>query len=479
MSNSPPHLVAVIDDDPTVAHVLRGMLDRSRFTVISATTGASGLDLIRARRPHVVLLDAILPDAYGADVLRHILEVDPLAPVLFVQSRTSGPATIEAAKYGAFDFLAKPLDPEKVRNAIARAVSFRDQHIDRAEFQSDESPDVGSISELVGCSPVMLDVFRAIGRFAETVSPVLILGEPGVGKESVAQQIHLHADSRTGRFLTLHCPAYDERRLQAALFGGRDEPAGLWAQAADGTLMLQEIRTMPLAVQTELLGHLQTSHESHEDALSSPRIIASDSVGLKTSVDGGGFRPDLYFLLTACEIYIPPLCERREDIPEIASRFAAQLRQDDNGGAVARVSAEAIDLLLEQPWPGNLDELQALLRRAFVEAPGLMLDVETLRLALRPRVEPQAPAVSEGESDWFLTNWRRFVDERLAAGTDELYSECLAEAERKLLTRLLEHTRGNQAKASRMLGISRASLRKEIRALGVLEPQRSEVPEMK
>lgn len=457
-------LIAVVDDDPAVAHLLRGMLDRSHCYLVSANTGAAGLDLIRARRPDVVLLDSTLPDAHASEVLRQIVRIDPDVPVLFMQTGTGGPAAIEAAKHGAFDFLTKPLDPEFVRAAVSRAVDSRARSGQRVAKADKGDVERAPVQDLVGGTPAMLDVFRSAGRFAQSNAPVLLIGEPGAGKESIALQIHHHSDDRPGRFLTLHCPAYDEIRLREALFGSELQPESLWAQAAGGTLLLQEIRALPLALQTELVSRLEAAESNGALRASHPRVIASDSVGLQARVKSGAFRSDLYYLLSTCEILIPPLRERRDDLPEIVRRFLAMDDRRQSAGDESGLTDEAWTLLYEQIWPGNLDELQGVLRRASIETGGPVIDATAVRSALVRRAIPPNDAATKSESDWFVTNWRRFVDERLAAGTHELYSECLAEAERKLLVRLLEHTRGNQSKAARMLGISRASLRKKLRA---------------
>ena len=460
----PPQILAVIDDDPAVARLLRGMLDPQSAVVCSANTGAAGLDLVRSRRPGAVLLDAILPDLRGVDVLRHIADVDPLVPVLFVQARTSGAMTIEAAKSGAFDFLTKPLDRDIVRAAVARAFQYRDNaspEEDRAEAPWSDSGD----EALVGQSAAMLEAFKSIGRFAGHDDPVLIQGEPGTGKEAFARALHEHRAAPGGEFLTLHCPAYAEERLHEELFG-RDGEGGLWRQGQGGTLVIQEVGSLPLSIQTAVVDRLQA--KSRIDASDvPPRIVATASVSLDPLVPQGAFRSDLYYQLAACMVRLPALRERVVDLEALARSFLAESATSE--GADFVLAGDAVELLRGEPWPGNLDELRSVLRRAVAEAPGRVLDAEVVRAALcvRPRT---AAALSRDSDESFVTNWRRFVDERLSLGTAELHSECLAEAERKLLARLLEHTSGNQAQAARVLGISRASLRKKIRALGVPLP---------
>lgn len=468
MSSTPRQLIAVVDDDPTVAHLLRGMLNRSRYFLISAMTGAAGLDLIRARKPQVVLLDSVLPDAYGADVLRQIVDFDPQLPVIFVQTRTDGPATIAAAKSGAFDFLSKPLDPDLVRTAVQRAAEQRNRNADEAFAEGSQRRPLPHAAALVGSSPAMLEVFRAIGRFARTTAPVLLIGERGVGKEAIAREIHRNSELAAKPFLTLHCPAYDADQLAAQLFDGSQEGAGLWSQAAGGTLVLQEIQALPLAQQTNLLARLQPAHNAEGASTSRlPRVIAATSADLSQLAAAAAFRSDLYYLLSAGEIAVAPLRQRQEDIAALAEQFLSLEEGSGQQSEPARLADEAIQLLVQQPWPGNCDELQGVIRRAVLQAPGALVDVQAVEAALIRRPMATAAPVTKEDSDWFLTNWRQFVDDRLQAGTAELYSECLAEAERKLLVRLLQHTRGNQSKASQMLGISRASLRKKLRALGV------------
>ncbi|MCA9259997.1 MAG: sigma-54-dependent Fis family transcriptional regulator [Planctomycetales bacterium] len=466
-SRAPRRRVAVIDDDPNVPLLLRGLLDSARYEVVSAGTGAAGIDLVRAQTPFAVVLDGVLPDVPGLEVLEQLRDVDDPAPILFVPARATGSAPIEAMRRGAFELLLKPFDAGAVRQAVATAVrhceSSRERNTPPQEGKRPAIPSEGVAHDepLVGQSAAMLEVFKAIGRCSTGRMPILLIGEPGVGKETVAHLLHAYRGCM-GPYLSFHCPAYSADQVTSELFGL--EGGGLWHRASGGTLVIQDVGRLPLLAQTQLAALLQQPEAA--GAPTPPCLVATSADDLESLVVEGRFRSDLYYLLSSGRIDLPALRRRLEDLPLLVERFLADAARELNVEPMT-VSAEAIAALASQPWPGNLDELRGVLRRMAMDRGSGGGELPTLSPVPARESSVAAEEAARGDDGRYRTDWREMVDRRLEAGSTDLYAECLAEAERKIFCRLLEHTQGNQAQASRILGISRATLRKKLRVLGI------------
>lgn len=465
------HKVVVIDDDPSIAALVRGAVNSSNFELFSAHTAADGLEQIRTHRPDVVILDNILPDCSGIDVLPEIHHLDANMPILFITARGTGTVAIEAMKQCAFDYLSKPLDLSGLRELIQRAIEVR-QLARETTHRTDISFQVGQDGDvLVGKCAAMQNVFKAIGKVALQDVAVLVRGETGTGRETVALAIHQHSEASSGAFVKVHCPAFDEQGLDEELFGNPElGTKGKVYEARSGTLVVQEICHLPLSLQSKLLRSLRLVGESAagtEDKRKRCRLIATTSEDLETQVRSGRFRADIYYLLSSFSIQLPPLRQRGEDVPILIDYLLMRFAKGTQslGAQQLRISREAVDLLSQHTWPGNIDELQSVLRWAILEGKGNVVLTSALRqlLAKGPVIERSGSQLRMETS----TNWRQFVDLRIEAGTENLYADALAETETKLITRVLQHTQGNQLRTSKILGITRASLRKKIRSLGI------------
>jgi DNA-binding NtrC family response regulator len=301
---------------------------------------------------------------------------------------------------------------------------------------------------------------------------VLILGESGTGKELVARAVYQHSRRATGPFLAINCAAIPENLLESELFGhekgaftGADRRSiGKFEQCSGGTLFLDEIGDMTPLTQAKVLRVLQDGRfervGGNETVRTDVRVIAATNRELEQMVAAGEFRGDLYYRLGIVTITLPPLRERAEDLPLLVDHFLRRF-SPEMGKEVVQVSPESLELLRCYPWPGNLRELQSVLRQSLLRAQGPVL----LADFLPPAVRGEAPTETGPRSA--AIDWEEFLDERLRAGSRDLYSEALAQMERSLVTRVLRHTGGNQPQAAKVLGITRGSLRTKIRTLGI------------
>ncbi|HEV7283107.1 MAG TPA: sigma-54 dependent transcriptional regulator [Pirellulaceae bacterium] len=482
----------MIDDDPATGAIVLSLIDRTQAEVEEARTAGDGWARLERSPPDVLVLDNILPDGRGLDLLARVRQLDPRLPILFVTAEGTSGNAIEAMKLGAFDFLAKPIDLDRFERQLAAAIEHR--RLMRAPVEL--SPEGTAEGEaLVGRCPAMQEVFRSIGRLARQDVPALLVGETGVGKELVARAIYQHGD-RAGRlFLKVNCADHSQERLEIELFGEED-PArddgtalhvGKLEQCDGGTLLIEEVAALAPATQSKLLRFLRAGVFERVGGTrtieSNVRLTFTTADEPAASLRQGRLREDLYYALSAYALRIPPLRERGDDLRLLTERFVARFSNFGRGivGELPRVSPEAYELLSGYDWPGNVSELQAVLRRALIESKGAVLATDFLRdlVASReiaaPGNEPGAAAIaampppdsSPAASATAVTDWKRFIEYRLNAGSEDIYAEAIEEMERHALTIVLTHTGGNQAKAAKALGMTRTSLRKKVLALRI------------
>jgi nitrogen regulation protein NR(I) len=463
--------VLIIDDEPFILHAFRKAFEDTEFTPRTASDGAEGLELFARHRPHAVILDINLPDQSGLDVFARLRQIDARVPVIFITGHGTTETAIEAMKQGAFDYLLKPLELDQLRELVDRAAEI--SRLSRTPaVVADEAPAPGTADVLVGRSPGMQEVYKAIGRVAPRDLAVLILGESGTGKELVARAIYQHGARASGPFLAVNCAAIPETLLESELFGhekgaftGADRKRiGKFEQCTGGTLFLDEIGDMTPLTQSKLLRVLQDGQfervGGNETIRTDVRIIAATNRDLPRMAAAGEFREDLYYRLSVVTIAIPPLRERADDLPLLVEHFLARFSPELDK-EVSRASPEAMEALRRYPWPGNLRELQSVLKQALLRAQGPVLLAEFLPESLRTAAGG-APAAQPATVDW-----EAFLEERLRAGSQDLYAEATSLIERSLVTRVLRETGGNQAQAAKILGITRGSLRTKIRTLGI------------
>jgi two-component system nitrogen regulation response regulator GlnG len=465
--------VLLIDDDPAlVPEQVRQALPAPRYRVDVAGTGAGGLERVRAEPPDVILLDLRLPDQSGLDVYQQIRQLDARIPVIFVTLAKGADAAIEAMKQGAYDYLFKPLNLDQLRRVVAEALEVG-RRMRAPALVADSAADQDAEGAIVGSCPAMREVYKAIGRVTAQNVPVLITGESGTGKELVARAIYQHGPRAMAPFLALNCAAIPETLLESELFGhekgaftgAERRRIGKFEQVNGGTIFLDEIGDMPLALQAKMLRLLQEqSFErlgGNETVRTDVRVIAATHHDLKADSADGKFRPDLYYRLGVFTIHLPPLRERGDDLPLLAQhyvhRFSRELGRD-----VQEVAPEALERLRGYDWPGNIRELQSVLKQALLRASGTVL---------LPAFLPKLPG-QPGESSPTLParadlDVEAFIRGRLGPDASDLYAETHREVDRLLLPRVLEYTGGNQHQAARLLGIARQTLRQKLRDLGL------------
>lgn len=477
----------VIDDDPLVSVVVRRAMENVPHRMQTAYDGHSAIVELESRPPDLIVLDNMLPDCQGIEVLTRIHELAPQVPVLFVTARGSGSTAIEAMKLSAFDYLPKPLDPTKLRTQITRALSLRMLLESETGFEALEggwkhSADAETLSDaLVGECQAMQTVFKAIGKVALQDVPVLIRGEHGTGKEAMAREIHRHSRRAEGPFIKVHCPGLCERRFDEELFEHPNSTSrGAIDQAKGGTLLLQEVGRLTMASQGKLLQLLREVKYQPRGVDASQilpcRVVAITTDDLESLVRNGEFRSDLYYILNSFVITLPPLRQRHGDMPLLIHHTLRKLGHIAEGFGISqtRISDDAMAVLSKHLWPGNIDELESVLKRAMVEQKGHILVADDLKRTMAD--EPVVANAAEHESLKFVTDWVSFTQLRFDGGTDTLYLEATEEMERKLFDRVLVHTSGNQAHAARILGITRASLRKKLRQYGMHASRLAEEP---
>jgi two-component system nitrogen regulation response regulator GlnG len=439
---------------------------------VVAQNGNHGVELVRRAPPDVVLLDLHLSDRHGLEVYRSIRAIDARIPVIFIATAKTADAAIESVKHGAFDYLHKPLDLAQLQRVVTDALEVARMQLPVRLADATPHEIDGA---MLGASPRMLDIYKAIGRVAAQDVTVLITGESGTGKELVARAIYQHSSRSSAPFLALNCAAIPENLLESELFGherGAFTSAdrrriGKFEQCNGGTVLLDEIGDMPLALQAKILRLLQDQTferlGGNETIRTDVRLIASTHRDLRVRASEEKFRPDLYYRLGVFTIHLPPLRDRLEDLPILVQhylrRFSAEL-----GREVREIAPEALARLRAYPWPGNIRELQSVLRQALLRASGTVLLPAFLPdlSGIAPPVRPSTPVIAEPAFDV-----ERFIRQRLAPATHGLSAETHREVDRLLMTLALEYTHGNHRDAARLLGISRQTMRVKLRALGL------------
>jgi len=453
---SPQQSVLVVDDEPGMRAALAASLQRDGWKVESAAGVAEAVNKF-ARYPYpLVVTDMRMPDGDGMQVMRSVRKVAPSTAVIMLTAFGSVPEAVLAMRDGAADYLIKPFAFEQLQSAIRRVMSGNSASSART---------VRKHSELLGESPVLLRALERAAAAARTDADVLIEAESGTGKELLARFIHEHSQRRSQPFVAVNCAAVPEQLLETELFGharGAFTGAvaakpGKFELANRGTLLLDEVGEMPLALQPKLLRVLQEREfervgETRTVALK-VRIIATTNVSLRAMVESGRFRADLYYRLNVIPLSLPPLRDRSNDIPILAEQFASQIAAQ-SGRPAPRLSAEFLDSLQAYAWPGNVRELLNLMRRILALHSASEIDAS----CLADEALSSAPIAFEDRAN-------SDAQVLLLPGTP------MRRLERQLVEQTLLQTSGNRTRAAELLGISVRTIRNKIREYG-LPPRR-------
>ena len=468
----------LVDDNPDlILAQMNHVFGASQHRIDVARTGEEGIRSVAERAPDVVLLDLRLPDLSGLEVYQRIRKIDARIPVLFITSATAAHHAIEAMKEGAYDYLTKPLDAEHLRRVVGQALELsrvsREPAVVAVSNPEEERGDA-----IIGCCPAMLEVFKAIGRVTAQDVTVLITGETGTGKELVARAIYQHGARAKRPFLAINCAAIPENLLESELFGhekgsftgAERRRIGKFEQCSGGTLFLDEVGDMPLATQCKILRLLQEQAfervGSNETIQTDVRVIAATNRDLEEAVVHGKYRADLYYRLSVFTIHLPALRERGDDLPMLVRHYVRRFNRE-LGREVREVTPKAMEHLRRYPWPGNIRELQSVLKQALLRAIGPVLTAEALpapasaRLA-EPRAEADAPFGGATRSPI-----EAFLRQSLQDSGQDLYQHVHRHVDQQLLPLVLQSTGGNQVRAAQLLGITRRTLRVKLRELGL------------
>lgn len=459
--------VWVIDDDQSIRWVLDKALKKAGFTVRCFADAAEPEFLLRRLQPAVLLTDIRMPGIDGLELLRRLRASHPDLPVIVMTAHSDLDSAVASLHGGAFEYLPKPFDLDEVVQVVQRACQSR------GALKPDVT-NLGSAPEIVGKSPAMQEVFRAIGRLARSPTTVLITGESGTGKELVARALHRHSPRCEAPFIALNMAAIPKDLLESELFGhekgaftgAAQRRIGRFEQADGGTLFLDEIGDMPAELQTRLLRVLAEGEfyplGSYTPRRVDVRIIAATHQNLEELVAQGRFREDLYHRLNVIRIHTPALRERREDIPLLLNHFLQRIAKELNTEPkTLRPEVEAY--LSRLDWPGNVRQLENTCRWLTVMAPGQTIYLEDLppELVGKPT---SAPLASDACGDW-LTNLARWAAQQLVEGKRDVAKWAIAEAERILIQTALKHTHGRRQDAARLLGYGRNTLTRKINEL--------------
>ncbi len=473
---SPQGTILVADDEASVRWVLAKALEESGYTVVQAAGGADALRRLGEGNLDLAFLDIRMPDLDGLTVLARAREEGVTTPIIIVTAQNTMANAIEAMKRGAYDYITKPFDIDDVRALAHRALEMSRLSTDLHRLERELRGRFELGVAIVGQSPAMQEIYKTIGRVAQTDATMLIQGESGTGKELIAKVIHYHSRRWSGPFVALNCSAIPRELLESELFGhergaftgATEQRAGKFELAEGGTLFLDEVGDMPLELQAKLLRVLQEREVmrlgGREVIHVNCRIIAATNQPLDRHVKQGRFREDLYFRLNVVPITVPPLRERRGDIGDLIDFFLEKINRE-MGTSIQAMSAEARELLIRHTWPGNVRELENTLVRAAVLASGQTLMPRDLALASQEA--PAALYENLSLDEIVRIKLKEYFRQTQDVEPSNLYSLIIERVERPLIELTLERTKGNQLQAAAILGINRNTLRKKITTLKI------------
>ena len=464
--------ILVVEDDQSIRWVLEKSLSRQGYQVISAGDGRSGLAAAAEAPPDLVVLDILLPDMDGLTVLRKLRESRSQIPVIIITAQNIMTHAVEAMRQGAFDYLPKPFDIPVLLERVARGLA----QSEAATRIKDEEPLPDKMEDMIARSPLMEGLFKAMGRVAATEATVLVLGESGTGKELVARAIHRFSNRASGPFVAVNTSAIPGQLLESVLFGhekgsftgATETRKGKFETADGGTLFLDEIGDMPLDLQAKMLRVLENGDYERvggqRSLKANSRMISATHRNLWEAVQQGDFREDLYYRLNVVSLQIPPLRERKEDIPVLAEHLLKTFANQE-GGKPKILSENAMKALTRHVWPGNVRELQNTLRRASVLASGSVIQDSDLGLS------PQGEQPDGGTTfEEFLARWlKEIVTPWSLLDEGDLYEQVISKVEKPLFEQIMEALNGNQVRAAKVLGINRNTLRERLRKYELLK----------
>ena len=452
--------ICIVDDEPAILHSLSSILEDEGYQVITATNGVEGMKLVRSDSPDLVILDIWMPEMDGLEALKRLRTQFPGILVVMMSGHGSIETAVKSTKLGAYDYLEKPLDLEKVTILVRNALHQRKLEEENLNLRIQ----VERRFELVGSSSTMNRLRDMIAMAAPANSRVLIAGANGTGKELVARAIHLQSPRHNRPFVEINCAAIPETLIESELFGhekgafsgASSMKRGKFELADGGTLFLDEIGDMSLATQAKVLRVLQEQQFTRVGGTKllnvEVRVIAASNKDLADEIVKGNFREDLYYRLNVLPILVPPLKERRDDIPELAQHFL-KIHSEEQGIKPKEFSAQGLEALARHDWPGNIRELRNLIERLLIMVPKPVIDGPDVEMFLQGRAPTGVPVLSVG------TNYDSLREARNVF-------------EREVISQKLRENNWNVSKTADELKIERSHLHRKIKLLNVeLRPE--------
>ena len=475
--------ILIVDDEENILHSFNRVLSDKGYEVFTARSGAEAIQFASDNEVNLVLMDINMPEMGGMEAFQKIKAVSPKVPIIMMTGFGSTEATIETMRMGAYDYITKPFDMNEIQMLIDKSLlqSKLTQTVNIGNQQNDGEIFVNT-QAIVGKSAVMQDLYKLIGKVAGSNIPVLIQGESGTGKELVARAVYQYSDRKDKPFIAVNCAAIPETLLESELFGhekgaftgANDRRIGRFEQCNGGTLFLDEIGDMPLVIQAKLLRVLQSGEierlGSNETIKVDVRIISATNKDLETAILGNQFREDLYYRLNVVTLHVPPLRDRKDDVPVLIdyfiNKFNFELKKQ-----VSKVPKSVQNKLLEYYWPGNVRELENVIKRAVVLTKDSNIKEEDI--VLKDHISPVTIIEQNLPTDFAITGDDLDLFSIIERHCEPLFNAVMnvPRGERKdilpileeiLLKKTLIALKGNQVQSSRLLGITRNTLRKRI-----------------
>jgi DNA-binding NtrC family response regulator len=481
------HSLLIVDDERDVLYSFRRVLGSDNYELLLARSAMEGLQIFRERRPDLVIMDVRMAEMDGIQALREMRKMDPKVLVIIMTAYASTQTAIEAMKAGAYDYILKPFEIDKIKRVIAEAIRSSDSMKSVVSYQpllSREDHNQG----IIGKSEAMQAVYKEIGRVAARNIPVLITGETGTGKELVARAIYHHSDRHERRFIAINCGAIPELLLESELFGhergaftgAHARKIGKFEVADGGTLFLDEIGELSVSTQTKLLRVIQEKEFERLGGSGTVkvnvRLIAATNRDLRQMIRDKQFREDLFYRLNVVNLRMPALRERKDDIPLLVEYFVERFSADM--GMKVTVSEQALRKLVAYDWPGNVRELENAIKNSLVRVSGTVLLPEDLHLGEEAEADRsfdrgrraaapaqrQATGAVKHDLDSLMGPVFNEIRRRRSTGDKE---DAFDLVERCLVREALMAVQGNQARAAKLLGITRSTLRKRMAKYGI------------
>ncbi len=453
--------ILIVDDELSVRESLKLIL-QDQYKILMANDAKEALVLFERETPHLVLLDIILPEMDGITVLKRVREMDATVPVIMLTATRMVKTAVEAMKLGATDYLSKPFEIEELKLIIEKAITAKDLERE-VKYLRSEITRRYSFKSIIGKSREMQEVYAKIEQIADTRTTVLITGESGTGKELVARALHYNSTRKERPFIAINCAALPETLIESELFGhergaftdAQVRKVGQFELADSGTLFLDEVADLSLATQAKLLRVLQEKEFTRVGGTRTIRVdvrlIAATNKNLDQALKQGSLREDLYYRINVVPIHLPPLRERKEDLPLLVNHFLAK-KVEEEGHSSKQISPEAMTLMMNYDWPGNVRELQNIIEQMVTLCPNSRI-------------------LSEDLPDHFRKQLKSMTLKEQALSGKISFERAVAEFERDIILEALKKTRYVQTHAADLLGISRRILKYKMDLLGIAPPE--------